>query len=104
MQSAEVNRTEEMVEYQEGSIVSKTLVDKATGSITLFAFAAGQSLSEHTAPYEALVQVLDGRAEIIIAGQSYELETGESIVMPADVPHAVKAEERFKMMLTMIKD
>ncbi len=104
MQSAEVNRTEEMVEYQEGSIVSKTLVDKETGSITLFAFAAGQSLSEHTAPYEALVQVLDGRAEIIIAGQSYELETGESIVMPADVPHAVKAEERFKMMLTMIKD
>ena len=104
MQSAEVNRTEEMVEYQEGSIVSKTLVDKETGSITLFAFAAGQSLSEHTAPYEALVQVLDGRAEIIIAGQRYELETGESIVMPADVPHAVKAEERFKMMLTMIKD
>lgn len=104
MQSAEVNRTEEMVEYQEGSIVSKTLVDKETGSITLFAFAAGQSLSEHTAPYEALVQVLDGRAEIVIAGRGYELETGESIVMPADVPHAVKAEERFKMMLTMIKD
>jgi len=104
MQSAEINRAENMVEYQEGSIVSKTLVDKETGSITLFAFAAGQSLSEHTAPYEALVQVLDGSAEIIIAGQTYELNAGEMILMPADIPHAVKAEEKFKMMLTMIKE
>ncbi len=104
MQSAEINRAENMVEYQEGSIVSKTLVDKETGSITLFAFAAGQSLSEHTAPYEALVQVLDGSAEIIIAGQTYELNAEEMILMPADIPHAVKAEEKFKMMLTMIKE
>ena len=104
MQSAEIKRAENMVEYQEGSIVSKTLVDKETGSITLFAFAAGQSLSEHTAPYEALVQVLDGSAEIIIAGQTYELNAGEMILMPADIPHAVKAEEKFKMMLTMIKE
>ncbi len=104
MQSAEVQRAEKMVEYQEGSIVSKTLVDKETGSITLFAFAAGQSLSEHTAPYEALVQVLDGKAEIVIAGQTYKLKAGEMIVMPADIPHAVKAKEKFKMMLTMIKD
>ncbi len=104
MQSAEIKRAENMVEYQEGSIVSKTLVDKETGSITLFAFAAGQSLSEHTAPYEALVQVIDGSAEIIIAGQTYELNAGEMILMPADIPHAVKAEEKFKMMLTMIKE
>lgn len=104
MQSAEVQRAEKMVEYQEGSIVSKTLVDKETGSITLFAFAAGQSLSEHTAPYEALVQVLDGKAEIVIAGQTYKLKAGEMIVMPADIPHAVKAKEKFKMMLTMIKE
>ena len=84
-------------------MVSKTLIDKKTGTVTLFAFAQGQGLSEHTAPFDALVQVLDGEAEIRISGTSFDLKPGEIIVMPANEPHALKAIKQFKMMLTMIR-
>jgi quercetin dioxygenase-like cupin family protein len=93
----------DMVGYQEGAVVSKTLVDKKTGTVTLFAFAQGQGLSEHTAPFDALVQVLDGAVEITISGKVFRLMPGEIIVMPANEPHALKAVSQFKMMLTMIR-
>lgn len=91
------------VEYQDGSIVSREIIRKETGTVTLFAFDKGQGLSEHTAPFDALVNILDGKAEIIISGKSYLLQAGDVIVMPAREPHALKATERFKMMLVMIK-
>ena len=93
----------ELVAYQEASVVSKTLLEKETGTITLFAFDKGQGLSEHTAPFDAMVCVLDGVAEIAIAGRRVTVRQGEMLVMPANQPHALKAVERFKMMLTMIK-
>jgi quercetin dioxygenase-like cupin family protein len=93
----------DLVGYQEGAVVSKTLVDKKTGTVTLFAFAQGQGLSEHTAPFDALVQVLDGEVEISISGKVFQLEPGEIILMPANEPHALKAVSQFKMMLTMIR-
>ena len=93
----------ELVVYQEGSVVSRTLVDKKVGTLTLFAFAAGQGLSEHTAPYDATIQVVDGEAEVIIEGTSYTVKAGEMIIMPANRPHAVRANERFKMLLIMIR-
>lgn len=92
------------IEYSSDSIVSKMLIKKDTGNLTLFAFDKGQSLSEHTAPFDAAVHILDGAAEIVIGGKSYVLNAGEFIVMPADIPHAVKAAEKFKMLLTMIKE
>lgn len=92
------------VAYQSGAIVSRTLIKKGGGTVTLFAFDAGQALSEHTAPFDALVQVLDGAAEVTIAGQAVPLRAGQTVLMPADVPHAVTATERFKMLLVMIKD
>jgi quercetin dioxygenase-like cupin family protein len=101
--AARVLHTTELVSYQEGAVVSRTVINQKTGTVTLFAFDAGQELSEHTAPYDALVQVLDGETEISIAGQPYHLETGDSIIMPANDPHAVKAVTQFKMMLTMIR-
>jgi quercetin dioxygenase-like cupin family protein len=91
------------VEYSEGGIVSKTVLKKQTGNISLFSFDKGEALSEHTAPFDAVLQVVDGRGEIIIDGKSHFLETGETIIMPANIPHAVKAPERFKMVLTMIR-
>jgi quercetin dioxygenase-like cupin family protein len=91
------------VDYTEGAIVSKTVLKKQTGNISLFSFGKGEALSEHTAPFDALIQVVDGRGEIIIGGKSFFLETDQSIILPADVPHAVKAVEKFKMVLTMIK-
>ena len=91
------------VDYADGAIVSKTVLKKQTGNISLFAFDKGEALSEHTAPFDALIQVVDGRGEIIIGGKSYFIETDQSIIMPANIPHAVKAVERFKMVLTMIK-
>jgi quercetin dioxygenase-like cupin family protein len=91
------------VDYAEGAIVSKTVLKKQTGNISLFSFDKGEALSEHTAPFDALIQVVDGRGEIIIGGKSFFLETGLSIILPADIPHAVKAVEKFKMVLTMIK-
>ncbi|MHC4325511.1 MAG: cupin domain-containing protein [Planctomycetota bacterium] len=93
----------ELIEYANDSIVSKTLLDKSAGTITLFAFDQGQKLSEHTAPYDAVVQVLDGKARITIAGKQQEVSQGRIIIMPANIPHAVNAGERFKMLLTMIR-
>ena len=92
-----------LVEYQEGSVVSREIHKKATGTVTVFAFDAGQGLSEHTAPFDAMVHVLDGEAEITIGGTVHQVRAGELIIMPANKPHALKAGERFKMMLIMIR-
>jgi quercetin dioxygenase-like cupin family protein len=92
-----------LMEYQEGAIVSREILKQKTGGVTLFAFDAGQGLSEHTAPFDALVQVLDGEAEITIAGKLHRVRAGELILMPANKPHALKADQRFKMMLTMVR-
>ena len=94
---------EGLVSYQDGSVVSRTVINRPAGTVTLFAFDRGESLSEHTAPFDALVSVLDGSAEITIAGRPYTLGRGGMIVMPAGKPHALRAVERFKMMLVMIK-
>ncbi len=93
----------DQVDYQEGSIVSRTIIDKPTGTITLFAFDKGQGLSEHTAPFDALVYILDGEANITISGKSLYILKGEAVIMPANEPHSLKAMPRFKMILTMIK-
>ncbi len=92
-----------LIEYAEDSIVSKTILDKPVGTITLFAFDAGQQLSEHTAPYDAVVQGIDGRGRLTIGGQAVTVEAGQVVIMPGNVPHSVAAEERFKMLLTMIR-
>jgi quercetin dioxygenase-like cupin family protein len=99
----EILSVKELVAYQTGAVVSKTLVEKETGTVTLFAFDQGQALSEHTAPFDALVQVTDGQAEIRIAGVPYQVGEGQLIVMPANQSHALKALSPFKMMLTMIR-
>ncbi|MBD3197804.1 MAG: cupin domain-containing protein [Candidatus Lokiarchaeota archaeon] len=91
------------IDYQSGSVVSKTVIDKDAGTVTVFAFDKEQGLSEHTAPFDALVVILEGTAEIIISGKKYTLKKNESIIMPANEPHALKAIERYKMMLVMIK-
>ena len=101
--TAQVLTLTDLAEYQEGSVVSRTLIKQEQGSVILFAFDRGQGLSEHTAPFDALVQVLEGEAEVTIAGQSHRLQAGEVIIMPADKPHALKAHRRFKMLLTMIR-
>lgn len=93
----------DLIDYQDGAIVSRTLVDREAATLTLFACDAGQTISEHTAPHEALLQVLDGTAEVTIDGTDHELEAGESIVFPAETPHAVAAVKQFKMLLTMIR-
>jgi len=100
---SKIVRLNELIDYQEGSIVSRTLLDKETGTITLFAFDVGQGLSEHTAPFDALVYLLDGEAETVISGNPLTLRKGEMVLMPANKPHALKAIKRFKMLLTMIK-
>ncbi len=92
-----------LVEWATDSIVSKTILDKPVGTITLFAFDKGQKLSEHTVPYDAVVQVIDGSAQLTIGDKNVRVLAGEIIIMPANVPHAVAAEEKFKMLLTMIK-
>lgn len=99
----QVNRLVDMINYQTGSVVSRTLIDHKTGTVTLFAFDKGQGLSEHTAPYDAMVNVLEGRVKITISGKPYELSEGEMIIMPANEPHALEGIEQFKMMLTMIR-
>lgn len=91
------------IDYQNGSVVSRTIIDKKAGTITIFAFDEGQGLSEHTAPFDAFIQILEGEAEIIIASEIFHLKQGEAIIMPANKPHAVKAITKFKMILTMIK-
>ena len=93
----------DLVEYSKDSIVSKTILDKSAGTITLFAFDKGQKLSEHTTPYDAVVQVLDGHSQLTIDGQDKHVTAGEIIIMPGNVPHAVTAQEKFKMLLTMIR-
>jgi quercetin dioxygenase-like cupin family protein len=93
-----------LVQYQEGSVVSRTVLKRPTGTVTAFAFDAGQGLSEHTAPFDALVQIIDGEAEIAVAGEAFHLTTGEGAILPANVPHALTAVQRFKMLLTMIRD
>ncbi|MBN1496191.1 MAG: cupin domain-containing protein [Spirochaetes bacterium] len=95
--------TEALIDYQDSSVVSRTVINRPVGTVTLFAFDRGQGLSEHTAPFDALVHVLDGTAEIRIAGKPFLLKKGGMIVMPAGKPHALNAVERFKMMLVMIR-
>jgi quercetin dioxygenase-like cupin family protein len=92
-----------LIDYQDGSIVSRMLVKKDAGTVTLFAFDKGQGLSEHTAPFDALVYVLEGATEITISGKAMTLKTGDTVMMPANDPHALKAVEKFKMLLVMIK-
>jgi quercetin dioxygenase-like cupin family protein len=93
----------DLIDYHEGAIVSRALVDKKTGTVTLFAFDGGQGLSEHSVPYDALLHVIDGRAEVRIDGQPHELASGEMIILPAGRPHAVRALSPFKMVLTMVR-
>ncbi len=99
----QVLKLAELADYQKDSIVSRTMVDKKTGTVTFFAFDKGQGLSEHTAPFDALVYLLDGEAEIVISSQAFHLKEGEMIIMPANNPHSLKATKKFKMMLTMIR-
>lgn len=92
-----------LVAYQEGSVVSKTLIDKKIGTVTMFSFSAGQGLSEHTAPFDAFVQVVDGEAEVVINGEAQTVSAGQMIIMPANIPHELKAVKPFKMLLVMIR-
>ena len=101
--ATQVTRLVDLAEYQEGSIVSRTIIDKKTGTVTLFAFDKGQGLSEHTAPLDALVYLLDGEAEIVISRKPFRLRAGEMVIMPANDRHTLKAITRFKMILTMIR-
>jgi quercetin dioxygenase-like cupin family protein len=93
----------DLVDYQDGAVVSREIINKKTGTVTLFAFDKGQGLSEHTAPFDALVYILDGEADITISGKTLRLKEGEMVIMPANQPHALKAVGRFKMILTMIR-
>jgi quercetin dioxygenase-like cupin family protein len=92
-----------LVAYQTGGVVSRTLVKKGGGTVTVFAFDQGQALSEHTAPFDAMVQVLDGEVELVIGGKQVPAKAGQTVLMPANIPHAVNATTRFKMLLTMIR-
>ncbi|BDZ66941.1 cupin domain-containing protein [Methanobacterium ferruginis] len=94
---------EELLDYQEGAVVSREIIRKETGTVTIFAFDKGEGLSEHTAPFDALVQIIDGKAEITISGKKNVLERGDMIIMPAHEPHALHALEQYKMILTMIR-
>jgi quercetin dioxygenase-like cupin family protein len=100
---AEVVRMVDLVNYQDGAVVSRTLIHRSSGTITLFAFDEGQGLSEHTTPFDAVVQVVDGQAQITIAGASLVVSAGEIVLMPANQPHALHAGTRFKMLLTMMR-
>jgi quercetin dioxygenase-like cupin family protein len=93
----------ELCEYSDGSVVSKTLIDKKVGTVTMFSFAAGQGLSEHTVPYDAFVQVVDGEADVTIDGKPHTVSAGQIIIMPANIPHEMKAIKPFKMLLVMIR-
>jgi quercetin dioxygenase-like cupin family protein len=98
-----VERMSDLVKYQDGAVVSRTLIDKETGNITLFSFDKGEGLSEHTAPFDAFVYILDGTVEIKISGKAHYLNEGDIITMPADEPHSLRAIKPFKMLLVMIK-
>jgi quercetin dioxygenase-like cupin family protein len=102
-QKATVLPMADLAQYQEGSVVSRQVVKSEAGNVTLFAFDEGQELSEHTSPYDALVHILDGEAQVFISGQLFSLREGDLIIMPAGQPHALKAPVRFKMLLTMIR-
>ncbi len=102
-ENPEILDLESLLDYQEGSVVSRMLMNKKIGTVTLFSFDKGEGLSEHTAPFDALVYVFDGKAEIIISKKSYILEKGQMITMPANESHSLRALERFKMMLIMVK-
>jgi len=99
----QVSKMKDLVAYQDGSVVSKEIIRKPTGTVTIFAFDQGQGLSEHTAPFDALVSILDGEAEITVSGEAHHLKDGDMIIMPGGEPHALKAEKSFKMMLVMVK-
>ena len=101
--AAQAIRLVDLADYQGGSVVSRTIIDKKTGTVTFFAFAEGQGLSEHTAPFDALVCLLEGEAKIVISGKPIHLKSGEMVIMPANQPHALKATKSFKMILTMIR-
>lgn len=103
-ETAKVFRFNKEVDYSENGIVSKRVIEKKTGNVSLFAFDKGQSLSEHTAPFDAMIQVVEGTAQVIINKQPFTVSIGETIIMPANIPHAVYAIDRFKMVLTMIKE
>ena len=103
LEPAEPTRLAELLDYAPSAVVSRTLVKSKAGTLTVFAFDQGEELSEHTTPFDAHVQVLDGRAELVIGGESVFAQAGETVMMPADVPHAVKAIQRFKMLLIMIR-
>jgi len=103
MPIAEVVRLIDLVNYQEGSVVSRTVVNRATGTVSLFAFDEGQGLSEHTAPFDAVAHVLEGESEITVSGRSLRATAGEAVLLPANQPHSVKAVSKFKMLLTMIR-
>jgi len=100
---AQVARVVDYIQYQVGAVVSREIVKRPAGNVTLFAFDAGEGLSEHTAPFDALVQILEGAADIMVAGKTYRVSAGEMILLPAGQPHALKAVRRFKMLLTMIR-
>jgi quercetin dioxygenase-like cupin family protein len=100
---AKASKLISLAEYQEDTVLSRTIIDKKAGTVTLFAFATGQGLSEHTAPYDALVYILDGEADITISGKPIRLMAGEMTIMPANEPHALTAIKNFKMMLVMIR-
>ncbi len=100
---SEVLKVVDLIDYQEGSVVSREIIRKETGTVTIFAFDKGEGLSEHTAPFDAMVQIVDGKAEITISGHKNVLEKGDMIIMPADEPHALTALEKYKMVLTMIR-
>jgi quercetin dioxygenase-like cupin family protein len=100
---AKTLKVEDLIEYQEGAVVSKEIIRKGTGTVTIFAFDKGEGLSEHTAPFDAMIQVIDGKAEITISGSKNILEKGDMIIMPANESHALHANEKFKMILTMIR-
>ncbi len=100
---AKALKMKDLAAYQDGAVVSKEVLKKDTGTVTVFAFDQGQGLSEHTAPFDALVEILDGEAEVIISGAAHQVSEGEMIIMPANEPHALKANKRFKMMLVMIR-
>ncbi len=103
VEKAQAMNMNSLAEYQEGSIVSRTLIDKKAGTVTFFAFDEGQGLSEHVASFDALISVLDGEAEVAISEKNYRIKEGEMIILPANKPHALKAIKKFKMMLVMIK-
>jgi len=100
---ARIFNFKDSIDYSEGGIISKTVLKKDSGNISIFSFDQGEALSEHTSPYDAMIQVVDGKGEIIIGGKSYFLEAGKAIIIPANFAHSVKAVEKFKMVLTMIK-